>query len=85
MNDKDIEERVGLTLAVGRYLQSSKRFDQASKKFNQASKDFTASCDNLREKLGDKKQRFVVQIDFNHYVVESDQNGSFNVEPISCL
>lgn len=77
MSDLDIERRVALSLAVGRYLRSADRF-------NQASRDFTGACKSLRKQLG-TKQRFVAQIDFKHYLVTSDRDGNFDVEAIPTL
>ena len=77
MNTLDIERRVALSLAVGRYLRSSDRFQEASK-------DFTEACNSLRKQLG-TQQRFVAQIDFKHYLVTSDRDGNFDIEPIASL
>ncbi|TWU39357.1 hypothetical protein [Novipirellula artificiosorum] len=73
----DIERRVALSLAVGRYLRSAERF-------NNASKEFTTCCKSLRKRLG-SDQRFVVQVDFKYYLVTSDRDGNFDVEPIPSL
>lgn len=73
----DIERRVAISLAVGRYLRSANRF-------NEASRDFTSSCKALRKQLG-ASQRFVVQVDFKHYLVTSDRDGNFDIEPIASL
>ena len=77
MTGLDIERRVAISLAVGRYLRSADRF-------NDASKDFTGACKSLRKQLG-REQRFVVQVDFKHYLVTSDRDGNFNIEPITSL
>lgn len=73
----DIERRVALSLSVGRYLRSADRF-------NDASRDFTGACRMLRKQLG-PNQRFVVQVDFKHYLVTSDRDGNFDIEPIASL
>lgn len=73
----DIERRVAISLAVGRYMRSSERF-------NEASRDFTEACKTLRKELG-SEQRFVVQNDFKHYLVTSDRDGNFEVEHIPSL
>ena len=73
----DIERRVAISLAVGRYLRSADRFQEASK-------DFTGACKTLRKQLG-TQQRFVVQVDFKHYLVTSDRDGNFDIEPIASL
>jgi hypothetical protein len=73
----DIERRVAISLAVGRYLRSADRF-------NEASKEFTGACKSLRQRLG-TEQRFVVQLDFKHYLVTSDRDGNFDVEHIPSL
>lgn len=77
MSQLTIERRVALSLAVGRYLRSTQRF-------NEASKDFTERCKTLRAELGNE-QRFVAQIDFKHYLVTSDREGNFEVEHIQSL
>lgn len=73
----DIERRVEISLAVGRYLRSADRF-------NDASKDFTGACKSLRKQLG-SDQRFVVQVDFKHYLVTSDRDGNFDIELLESL
>ncbi len=73
----DIERRVAISLAVGRYLRSADRF-------NEASREFTGACKSLRKQLG-IDQRFVVQIDFKHYLVTSDRDGNFDVELVPTL
>ena len=73
----DIERRVSLSLAVGRYLRSAERF-------NEASRDFTSACKSLRKQLGGN-QRFIVQVDFKHYLVTSDRDGNFDIEQIQSL
>ena len=77
MSDLDIERRVAISLAVGRYLRSADRF-------NQASRDFTEACKSLRRQLG-TNQRFVAQIDFKHFLLTSDRDGNFDVEAIPTL
>ncbi|TWU46431.1 hypothetical protein [Rubripirellula reticaptiva] len=77
MKQLDIERRVALSLAVGRYLRSAERF-------NEASREFTGSCKSLRNQLG-AEQRFVVQSDFKHFLVTSDRHGNFDVEQIQTL
>jgi len=73
----DIERRVAISLAVGRYLRSADRF-------NHASREFTGACKSLRQQLGNG-QRFVVQVDWKHYLVTSDSDGNFDVELIETL
>ena len=74
---QDIERRVGISLAVSRYLRSADRF-------NEASREFTGACKSLRKRLG-TNQRFVVQVEFKHYLVTSDADGNFDIEPIQSL
>ncbi|MFN3151808.1 hypothetical protein [Bremerella sp.] len=73
----DIESRVNLSLAVARYLRSADRF-------NEASRDFTTACKSLRKQLG-SNQRFVVQIDWKHYLVTTDGEANFDVEQIESI
>lgn len=77
MSGLDIERRVALSLAIGRYLRTAERFHQTSA-------DFTGACQSLRKQLGNG-QRFVVQVDFKHYLVTSDKEGNFDVEPVESL
>ena len=77
MKPLDIDRRVAISLAVSRYLRSADRF-------NEASRDFTGSCKSLRKQLG-SDQRFVVQVDFRHYLATSDRDGNFDIEPIQSL
>jgi len=77
MTTLDIERRVAMSLAVGRYLRSSERF-------NDTSREFTDACKTLRKELG-SEQRFVVQNEFKHYLVTSDRDGNFEVEQIPSL
>ena len=77
MNGLDIERRISISLAVGRYLRSADRFQEASA-------EFTGACKTLRKHLG-TSQRFVVQVDFKHYLVTSDKDGNFEVEPVESL
>lgn len=73
----DIERRVAISLAVGRYLRSADRF-------NEASREFSGACKALRKHLG-TNQRFVVQVDFKHYLVTADRDGNFDVEHIQSI
>ncbi|MCP4300833.1 MAG: hypothetical protein GY783_09630, partial [Gammaproteobacteria bacterium] len=74
---ESIEKGVGFALAVSRYLRAADRFQQASG-------DFTCACKSLRKQLG-SGQRFVVQVDFKHYLVTSDNDGNFDIEAIQSL
>ena len=73
----DIEQRVSAHLSVSRYLRASERF-------NEASKEFTAACKDLRQRIK-HCGRFVVQVEFKHYLVTSDKDGNFDVEEIQSL
>ncbi len=74
---QSIEKRVAISLAVSRYLRSADRFQEASG-------DFTCACKSLRKQLG-SDQRFVVQVEFKHYIVTSDNDGNFDIEAIQSL
>lgn len=75
--ETDIESRVNISLAVGRYLRAVDRFEAASKEFNE-------SCSELRNQLVEPS-RFVIRIDFKHYLVTSDQLRNFEVEQIASI
>ena len=74
---QSIEKRVAISLAVSRYLRSADRFQEASG-------DFTCACKSLRKQLGND-QRFVVQVEFKHYLVTTDNDGNFDIEAIQSL
>lgn len=77
MASNDIEKRVAISLAVGRYLRVSGRF-------NEVSKEFTGACKSLRSHLS-SNARFVCQVNFRHYLVTTDSDGNFEVEPIESI
>ncbi len=72
----DIETRVNLSLAVGRYLRAVDRFEAATKEFNEA----IGAAKPLVE-----PSRFVTKIDFKHYLVTSDQERNFEVEELELI
>lgn len=73
----DIERRVNLSISVGRYLRAADAFQKASD-------EFTKNCKSLREQLG-PGQRFLVQVDYQHYLVTSDSESNFDVEAIESI
>ena len=75
--NRDIETRVAISLAVGRYLRAAERFKAASEEFNEA-------CTALRSQL-DEPSRFVAKIDYRHYLVTSDQERNFEVEELELI
>ncbi len=77
MSSPDTETRVAISLAVGRYLRALDRFEIASKEFNDA-------CSDLRLKLAEPR-RFITKVNFEHYLVTSDQEGNFEVEEIDLI
>lgn len=75
--NRDIQTRVAISLAVGRYLRAVDRFESATKEFNEA-------CDGLRAQLTEPS-RFVTQVDFKHFLVTSDQERNFEVEQLELV
>jgi hypothetical protein len=73
----DIETRVNISLALARYLRAVDRFEAATKEFNEA-------CSVLRNQLVEPS-RFVTQINFQHYLVTSDQERNFEVEELELI
>ena len=73
----DIETRVNISLALARSLRAVDRFEAATKEFNEA-------CSVLRHQLVEPS-RFVTQIDFQHYLVTSDQERNFEVEELELI
>lgn len=72
-----IDERVSLAIAVRRYLQASDRFHSASK-------DFDEACHELRQQAS-RDSRYVVRIDYWHWLLEIDSKGNFEIEEIELL
>ncbi len=73
----NVESRVSLALAVREYLRQSDRHDAALK-------GFEGACDNLRSHI-DRNARYVVQIDYRHWLLEVDESGNFELEEIELL
>ena len=73
----DVETRINIALAVGRYLRAVDHFDGASEAM-------TRACSELRQRL-ERTSRFVVQVEYRHYIVTSDHEGNFEVEQIESL
>lgn len=73
----DVETRINISIAVGSYLRAVDRFDIASQAM-------TKACSELREQL-DGPTRFVVQAEYRHYLVTSDNDGNFEIEQIESL
>lgn len=72
-----IEDRTNLILAVGNYLRAMERFEAASTAFNE-------SCVAMREVLGPSRE-LVVQVDFSHFLVNSDEDKNFEVKKIDVI
>jgi hypothetical protein len=73
----DIEQRVTISLSLQRYLRAVAQFEEASK-------NFADSCQLVRDTLP-HESRLVANIDHKHYLVTSDKEGSFEVEPIETI
>ncbi len=72
-----IEDRTNLSYAVNRYVKAVERFEQASTEFNEA-------CQALRGILGPSRE-LVAQVDFTHYLVQSDEHSAFEVNKIDVI
>ena len=73
----DFETRYSITLAIGKYLRSVNRLQNATSEFAEASKELG--------ELIPPDSAFVAKVDYNHYIVTSDHEGDFNIEPISLI
>ncbi len=73
----DVGTRINISLAVGSYLRAIDSFDMASQAL-------TKSCSELRHQL-EGPSRFVVRVEYRHYLVTSDHEGNFEVEQIESL
>ncbi len=76
-SDKSIDERVNISLALGRYNRASDRYEEACKDYNEA-------CSGLRNLLK-PNERFITMINHRHCMVETDENGNFTVETIDII
>jgi hypothetical protein len=77
MSEMDIEQRVAISLAVGRYLRTSEAFNDATKEFNEA-------CTKLRSVLSEPV-RVITKVQYRHYLVTSNKEGDFEVEEIEFI
>ena len=79
MSDKlSIDDRINISLAIGRYLRAAERFEQASKDFNEA-------CNDVRKVLEPEDDgRLVVKHDYKSYLVTHGR-GSFDISPFEIL
>jgi hypothetical protein len=73
----DIEKRVNISLAVGRYVGAAQRFENACKEFNE-------SCQDLRVHF-DEQTRLIVKHSYEYYLVTSDKDGNFEVEKVDAI
>lgn len=73
----DLEARMNILLAVSRYLRAVDRHAKAAH-------EMTDACSELRVRLN-RPSRFVTRIDFQHFLVTSDDQGNFDVEQIEAL
>ena len=74
---KGLDVRVEQSLAIGRYLRAREEFENASDRY-------TDACQCLRELLEDNA-KFVVKVDWKHYLVEKTIQGGFEVNQIELL
>jgi hypothetical protein len=80
--DQELIDRVHEKLEIGSAVRSYLR---DVKQFERASKDFSESCQALRAKLK-PNSRFVYRMEYGSmYLVTSDSDGNFNVEPVDSL
>ena len=73
----DIEKRVTVSLALQRYLRATERFEAASSEFSEA-------CQVIRQELP-PESHLVANIMHQHYLVTSDNQGNFEVEPVEAI
>lgn len=77
--NRDINDRVNISLAIGRYLRAQRAFESASTEFN-------AACGNVRAVLkADKGARFITKVEYSYYLVETNENGDFDISPVEVV
>jgi len=74
---RTLEERVNISLAISRYLRALERFDQSTKEFNEA-------CQNARA-IMPKNAKFLVKDSWKHYLVTTYEDQSFNADQIEVI
>ncbi|MDZ4851694.1 MAG: hypothetical protein SGI77_20595 [Pirellulaceae bacterium] len=74
---RNIETRVAVYLAIGRYLRAASHFEAASREFNEA-------CEGVRSQLAEPS-RFIAKVDFKHFLVTSDRERNFEVEELELI
>ena len=74
---KSTDQRVSLALAVRRYVQTRERLHQATTEFDQA-------CTEVRQHA-EREARYVIQLDYRHWLLEVDAQGNFELEQIELL
>jgi len=77
VKDTSTESDPARSLAVKDYLEKAATS-------NAASSAFTKSCKDLREVLG-CNQRFITEVGGDYFLVTTNQDGDFNVDPIESL
>ena len=70
----DIDTRVNITMALSRYLRTQEEFREASIAFNAASADVKAVLP--------KGLRFITSIHGIYYVIDTYENGDFEIDEI---
>jgi hypothetical protein len=77
MNASTIDQQVSLSVAVRRYLQASERYHRAAREFQEA-------CEGVRERAA-LQARYVIEVDFRHWLLETDDQGNFEMDEIEHL
>ncbi len=80
VEDKEALERnrkAELSFAISKYIAASKKFEEASREFNKC-------CCDIRQMLCGKKS-YVATVSYQDYLVQSDEDGNFEVTPIERL
>ena len=73
----NIDKRVSLALAVRRYQRACEGYEQATAEFEDA-------CQTVRAHF-QKNARYVICIDYRHWLIETDSKGDFVIEEIEVL
>jgi hypothetical protein len=77
MNTSTIDHQVSLSVAVRRYLQASERYHRACVEFQEA-------CEEVRN-LAALDSRYVIEEGFRHWLLETDDQGNFEIDEIEHL
>lgn len=74
---RNFDSRIAKSLAVTRFVHSREKFEAANKDLNEC-------CSEMRKHVGPSAQ-FITKVNYQTYLVTSDDEGNFDVKPIETI